>query len=58
MTTILKKFQYGCDDCKSENLNFLVWVDKNANIVLGSSTSENGEYWCEDCQELKYDEGV
>ena len=44
-----------CDDCGSENLHFLVWADKNNKIVDESLMNpETGEYWCEDCKELKY----
>ena len=42
-----------CIDCGSDNLHWLVWVDKNNNYVSESSKSENGEYWCEECQENK-----
>ena len=46
-----------CEDCKSENLHWLSWVDKDNKYVGESGASENGEYWCQDCQEHK-DRGV
>ena len=38
-----------CNKCNSANLHWLVWVDTNNKIVGESSQSENGEYWCDDC---------
>ena len=42
-----------CKDCDSDNIHTLVWVDKNNKYVDESAASENGEYWCEECQENK-----
>ena len=42
-----------CKDCGSDNIHTLVWVDKNNKYVDESFQSENGEYWCEECQENK-----
>ena len=42
-----------CKDCGGDNLHWLAWVDKNNKYVVESGQSENGEYWCEKCQENK-----
>ena len=42
-----------CKDCGSDNIHTLVRVDKNNKYVGESGQSENGEYWCEECQENK-----
>ena len=42
-----------CKDCNSDDLHILAWVDKNNEYVSESSYSENGEYWCTECQENK-----
>ncbi len=42
-----------CKDCGSDNLHTEAWVDKDNNYVVDSGHAENGEYWCEDCQDHK-----
>ena len=39
-----------CNKCKSDNLQWLVWVDKNNKYQGESSQSENGNYWCDNCK--------
>ena len=39
-----------CNKCKSDNLQCLVWVDKNNKYQGESNQSENGNYWCDDCE--------
>ena len=35
-----------CEDCKSEDIHWLAWVDKDNKYIGESAYSENGEYWC------------
>ena len=42
-----------CEDCGSDNLHWLAWVDKDKKYVDDAHQSQNGEYWCENCQENK-----
>jgi len=42
-----------CQDCNSKEIQRLVWVDQNDQYAGESHYSENGEYWCCECQEHK-----
>ena len=42
-----------CKDCGSNNINVMAWVDKNNKYVGDTAYSENGEYWCVECQDHK-----
>ena len=42
-----------CNKCNSDNLHWLVWVDKNNKYQGESNQSENGNYWCDDCKKHK-----
>ena len=42
-----------CKDCKSEDIHWLSWVDKDNKYIGESAYSENGEYWCNKCKENK-----
>jgi hypothetical protein len=42
-----------CNKCNSDNLHWLVWVDKNNKYQSESNQSENGNYWCDDCNKHK-----
>lgn len=42
-----------CIDCNSIDLHTLAWVDNNNQYVSESAYSQNGEYWCTNCQENK-----
>ena len=42
-----------CKDCGSDNIHVMAWVDKNNKYVGDTAYSENGEYWCVECQEHK-----
>ena len=39
-----------CNKCNSDNLHWLVWVDKNNKYQGESYQSENGNYLCDDCK--------
>ena len=42
-----------CEDCGSDDLHWLAWIDKDKKYIGESAYSENGEYWCNKCQEKK-----
>ena len=42
-----------CKDCGSNNIHIMAWVDKNNKYVGDTAYSENGEYWCVECQDHK-----
>ena len=42
-----------CKDCGSDDLHWLAWVDKDNKYIGESAYSENGEYWCNKCEENK-----
>jgi hypothetical protein len=40
-----------CGVCGRDNLHTLAWVDRNNKYVGDSEQAQNGEAWCESCQE-------
>ena len=40
-------------DCGSDNIHLIALVDKDYKYVGDPAYFENGEYWCEECQEHK-----
>jgi|TARA_R110000772_G_scaffold237725_2_gene349632 hypothetical protein len=40
-----------CEECGSDKVQQLQWVDVNTNKIIGEGPSELNECWCEKCNE-------
>lgn len=39
-----------CPNCKSDNVQVMMWVNANTNEVIDSAADEGTEDWCDDCR--------
>lgn len=41
--------KYICDNCGSDKVQCLMWVDLNTKEIKGSSGDESDDSWCDEC---------
>jgi len=40
-----------CEECGSDKVQQLQWVDMNTNEIMDSGPGDKIDYWCEGCDE-------
>lgn len=45
---------YVCEDCGSEEVQSLEWVNINTGISTGGNMGDLQDQWCDNCKEHKY----
>jgi len=47
----MKKDKLVCSQCGGKNVQIHAWVDANTNKYIGDDMWDDGDTWCEDCED-------
>lgn len=47
----MKKDKLVCSQCGGKNVQIRAWIDANTNKYIGDAVCDDGDTWCEDCED-------